>query len=179
MHRYVHQAARRARQVPAAHAESSPPRARQRLDARARQVHRYAASRARQVPAAHDESSPPRARQRPGTRARQVHRLRTPRRPPSTPSAGSPRRVEPAKGTPSTAANNVTRIAYATSVITPYARVELSGKHSGYESSWCTGLCCPPLHRGTQSSRPGRREAGSGLRSQQQCSLLTDPYSAF
>ena len=45
------QAGRRARQVPAAHAESSPQRARQRLYARARQVRRLrrVLARARQV----------------------------------------------------------------------------------------------------------------------------------
>ena len=43
----------------------------------------------------------------------------------------TPAHAEPAKGTPSTAADNVTRLAYATSVITPHDRVELSGKHSG------------------------------------------------
>ena len=60
--RPLRQAARRARQVPAAHAESSPPRARQRLyaaHAKCAAYVRRAARRARQVPAAHAESVVP------------------------------------------------------------------------------------------------------------------------
>ena len=91
------QAARRARQVPAAHAESSPPRARQRLHARARQVRRLRRAAHRLLARARQgrrrcraETGLSAARQRLHARARQVSRAPPTPSHPSTPGTRTP-----------------------------------------------------------------------------------------